>query len=349
MAIQLTVQHTDFPTMERRGSAGAMVGTSIAWQSVMHRVELVASTNATVLLLGETGTGKELLARSIHERSARRTRNMVVVDCGALPSSLIESELFGRERGAFTGAHTAQAGRFEMANGGTVFLDEIGELPLELQPKLLRVLQEGQVERLGCMRTTRVDIRIIAATNRNLSDEVRRGRFRADLFYRLNVFPITVPPLRDRPDDLPALVHHLADRVGRELGRPIERLAPGSLEALARHHWPGNIRELENVLRRAIILSRNGLLDLNDFVGEPIDGVGAPAPIASRVRPLAEAERDHVNFVLEQVGWRVEGLAGAAQLLGLKPSTLRSRMQKLGIERFPTPRPTGGIGAVAHS
>ena len=175
MAIQLQMQHRDLPRMERRGSAGAMVGTSIAWQSVMHRVELVASTNATVLLLGETGTGKELLARSIHERSARRVRNMVVVDCGALPSSLIESELFGRERGAFTGAHTAQAGRFEIANGGTVFLDEIGDLPLELQPKLLRVLQEGQVERLGCMRTTRVDIRIIAATNRNLSDEVRPG------------------------------------------------------------------------------------------------------------------------------------------------------------------------------
>ena len=216
--------------MERRGSVGAMVGTSIAWQSVMHRVELVASTSATVLLLGETGTGKELLARSIHERSARRARNMVVVDCGALPSSLIESELFGRERGAFTGAHTAQAGRFEMANGGTVFLDEIGELPLELQPKLLRVLQEGQVERLGGMRTTRVDIRIIAATNRNLAEEVRRGRFRSDLFYRLNVFPITVPPLRDRRDDLPALVRHLADRLGRELGRPIERITPGSLE-----------------------------------------------------------------------------------------------------------------------
>ena len=349
MAIQLQAQHRDFPTMERRGSAGEMVGTSIAWQSVMHRVDLVASTNATVLLLGETGTGKELLARSIHERSARRTRNMVVVDSGALPSSLIESELFGRERGAFTGAHTAQAGRFEMANGGTVFLDEIGELPLELQPKLLRVLQEGQVERLGCMRTTRVDIRIIAATNRNLPEEVRCGRFRADLFYRLNVFPITVPPLRDRRDDLPALVHHLADRLGHELGRPIERITPGSLEALARHQWPGNIRELENVLRRAIILSRDGLLDLSDFVGEPIDEVEAPASIAGRVRPLAEAERDHVNFVLEQAGWRVEGLAGAAALLGLKPSTLRSRMQKLGIERFPTARPTRGIGAVAHS
>jgi len=349
MAIQLQAQHRDFPTMERRGSAGAMVGTSIAWQSVMHRVELVASTNATVLLLGETGTGKELLARSIHERSARRTRNMVVVDCGALPSSLIESELFGRERGAFTGAHTAQAGRFEIANGGTVFLDEIGELPLELQPKLLRVLQEGQVERLGCVRTTRVDIRIIAATNRNLQEEVRRGRFRADLFYRLNVFPITVPPLRDRPDDLPALVHHLADRLGHELGRPIARIAPRSLEALARHRWPGNIRELENVLRRAIILSRDGLLDLSDFVGEPIDDVEAPASFASRVRPLAEAERDHVNFVLEQAGWRVEGLAGAAELLGLKPSTLRSRMQKLGIERLPTARPNRSIGAVAHS
>ena len=311
-----------------------MVGTSDAWQSVLHRVEQVASTSATVLLLGETGTGKALLARFIHERSARRGRNMVVVDCGALPSSLIESELFGRERGAFTGAHTAQAGRFEAAHGGTVFLDEIGELPLELQPKLLRVIQEGEVERLGGLRTTRVDIRIIAATNRNLAEEVRRGRFRSDLFYRLNVFPITLPPLRDRGGDLGALVRQLIDRLGRELGRPIERMAPGSLEALARHDWPGNIRELENVLRRAIILSRNGLLDLTDFVGETLHAPEAPPSMASRLRPLADAERDHVKFVLEWAGWRIEGLAGAAQLLGLSPSTLRSRMRKLGIERL---------------
>jgi len=332
MAFQLPVRPSEFPP-ERRQPAAGMVGTSRAWQSVMQRVDQVASTNATVLLLGETGTGKELLARAIHERSARRARNLVVVDCGALPPTLIESELFGRERGAFTGAHVSQAGRFEIANGGTVFLDEIGELPLELQPKLLRVLQEGQVERLGAVRTTHVDLRIVAATNRPLAEEVRQKRFRPDLFYRLNVFPITVPPLRDRRDDLPALVDHLTGRLAREIGRPIQRMAPGSLEALARYHWPGNIRELENALRQAIIVSRTGLLDLHGFVGESLDTPGSTSSIAGCVRPLADAERDHLTFVLKHAAWRIEGFGGAAQLLGLKPSTLRSRMRKLGIVR----------------
>ena len=309
--------------------------------------EQVGGAHATVLLLGETGTGKELLARAIHERSARRARNLVVVDCAALPASLIESELFGRERGAFTGAHTSQAGRFEAAHGGTVLLDEIGELPLELQPKLLRVIQEGQIERLGSLRTTQVDLRIIAATNRPLAEEVRQKRFRSDLFYRLHVFPITVTPLRERREDLPALVSHLTDRLSRELGRPIERIVHGSLEALARHDWPGNIRELENALRRAIILSRNGLLDLSDFVGESIQGHDAPSIMAGSVRPLADVERDHVTFVLAHTGWRIEGVSGAAKVLGLSPSTLRSRMRKLGIERQRVSTATQDIGPVA--
>jgi transcriptional regulator with GAF, ATPase, and Fis domain len=311
-----------------------IVGTSDALRYVMHRVEQVAPTNATVLLLGETGTGKELVAHAIHQRSPRRHRSFVVVDCGALPSSLIESELFGRERGAFTGAHTSQAGRFELANGGTVFLDEIGELPLELQPKILRVLQEGQVERLGGARMARVDVRIITATNRNLAEEVRCGRFRRDLFYRLNVFPITLPTLRERREDLPALVQHLSDRLGRELGKPIEHVTPGTLQALERYDWPGNIRELENVLQQAIILSRDGILDLSHFVGESLD-LDSSSRLSERSRSLVDVERDHIQLVLETVGWRIEGVAGAAQVLGLRPSTLRTRMRKLGIHRPP--------------
>jgi transcriptional regulator with GAF, ATPase, and Fis domain len=301
----------------------------------MRQVDQVAPTSATVLLLGETGTGKELLARAIHQRSPRRLRNFVVVNCGALPPSLIESELFGRERGAFTGADTAQAGRFEFADGGTVFLDEIGELPPEIQPKLLRVIQEGEVERLGGTRTARVDVRIIAATNRRLAEDVRRGRFRRDLFYRLNVFPITVPPLRERREDIPALVRFLVDRLGNQLRRPIARIAPGSIEALARYHWPGNIRELENALQQAIIVSEGGVLDLKHFVGQPIDVDDRDAGPAhpAHVRPLADAERDYLRRVLERVRWRIEGPAGAALLLGLRPSTLRSRMRKLGVER----------------
>jgi transcriptional regulator with GAF, ATPase, and Fis domain len=320
--------------VDHPGTSHAIVGASDALKYVMHRVDQVAPTNATVLLLGETGTGKELVARAIHQRSTRRHRNFVVVDCGALPSSLIESELFGRERGAFTGAHSSQAGRFELASGGTVFLDEIGELPLELQPKLLRVLQEGQVERLGSARTARVDVRIVAATNRNLTEEVRCGRFRRDLFYRLNVFPITLPALRDRRDDLPALVRHFSERLGRELGKSIEGMAPGTLPALERYDWPGNIRELENVLQQAIILSHDGILDLASFIGEALDGDTVPR-VGDRSRSLIDVERDHIRLVLEKVAWRIEGVAGAAESLGLRPSTLRTRMHKLGIQRPP--------------
>ena len=235
-----------------------IVGESDALRYVMFRVDQVASTDATVLLYGETGTGKELLARAIHRRSARRARPFVVVDCAGMPASLIESELFGRERGAFTGAHATQVGRFELAMHGTIFLDEIGELPLEVQPKLLRVLQEGQVERLGNPRPVDVDVRVIAATNRDLSEEVREGRFRRDLFYRLNVFPITLPTLRQRRGDIPLLVRHLVDRLGTMLRRRVETIPDDVMDTLRRHDWPGNIRELENVLQRAIILSRDG-------------------------------------------------------------------------------------------
>jgi formate hydrogenlyase transcriptional activator len=310
----------------------SIVGASDALKYVVHRVEQVAETNATVLLLGETGTGKALIARAIHQRSARRHRGFVIVDCGALPSTLIESELFGRERGAFTGAHNAQAGRFELASGGTVFLDEVGELPLELQPKLLRVLQEGQIERLGSLRTVHVDLRIIAATNRNLVEELRHGRFRRDLFYRLNVFPITVPALRDRREDLPALVRYLCERLGRQLGKPIERITPGTFDALSTYDWPGNIRELENVVQQAIIVSHDGVLDLTGFVGEPLD-TAMPLRTRNGSRALVDVEREHIELVLKSAGWRIEGQGGAAQVLGLKPSTLRTRMRKLGIHR----------------
>jgi transcriptional regulator with GAF, ATPase, and Fis domain len=315
----------------------AIVGDSDALRYVLYRVEQVAPTNATVLLLGETGTGKELVARAIHEQSPRRHRNLVIVNCSALPATLIESELFGRERGAFTGAHAAQAGRFELANGGTLFLDEIGELPLELQPKLLRVLQEGKVERLGATRPTSVDVRVIAATNRNLADEVRRGGFRRDLFYRLNVFPITLPALRERREDLAGLVRYLVDRLGRQLGRPILRIPPEALRALERHDWPGNIRELENVLQQAIILSREGVLELSPFLQAP-STPEEPAATREESHALADVERDHIRRVLLGTSWRVEGASGAANILGLRPSTLRSRMRKLGIQR-PAPHP----------
>jgi transcriptional regulator with GAF, ATPase, and Fis domain len=305
-----------------------VVGESDSLRYVMSQIEQVASTDATVLLFGETGTGKELLARALHRLSPRRDRPFIVVNCAAMPAPLIESELFGRERGAFTGAHATQAGRFELANRGTLFLDEIGELPLELQPKLLRVLQNGQLERLGSPRTIDVDVRIIAATNRDLHEEIRQSRFRRDLFYRLNVFPLTVPSLRDRRDDIPLLVQHMVERHSRSLRKPIDAVPPAVMQAFEAYDWPGNIRELENVVQRAIILSRGGTLDIKDAWlprGSEVVATGCTA--------LVDVERRHIVQVLESCRWRIEGLGGAAQALAMKASTLRSRMLKLGIER----------------
>jgi formate hydrogenlyase transcriptional activator len=317
--------------LEPASSDRAIVGTSDVLKYVMYRVEQVAATSATVLLFGETGTGKELVARAIHNQSPRRNKKFVVVNCGALPPSLIESELFGRERGAFTGAHTSQAGRFEVANGGTIFLDEIGELPLDLQPKLLRVLQEGQIERLGSTRTVNVDVRIVAATNKDLIDGVRNGSFRQDLFYRLNVFPITLPALRERRDDLPALLRHFCDRLGRQIGKPVDRISPGTLQALEQYDWPGNIREFENVIQQAVILSRNGVLDLTNFAGVSIRPMVQTYP--EQLEKLVDVQRAHIQRVLEATSWRIEGNTGAAKILGLCASTLRTRMRKLGIRR----------------
>jgi transcriptional regulator with GAF, ATPase, and Fis domain len=304
----------------------SIIGDSDSLRYVLSRVEQVSDTDATVLLFGETGTGKELLARAIHKRSRRRDRPFVIVNCAALPASLIESELFGRERGAFTGAHATQVGRFELANRGTLFLDEVGELPLELQPKLLRVLQSGELERLGSPRTIDVDVRLVAATNRDLIEEVRQGRFRRDLFYRLNVFPLTVPSLRDRRQDIPLLVRHLVERHGRALRKPIDAVPHSVVETLEAYDWPGNVRELENVIQRAIIQSRGGTLELRDaWMPEAASSGGGTT--------LIEVERRHILHILEACHWRIEGQGGAAQLLALKSSTLRSRMLKLGITR----------------
>jgi transcriptional regulator with GAF, ATPase, and Fis domain len=305
-----------------------LVGESAPWRYVMFRLEQVASTHATVLLLGETGTGKELVARAIHRRSARAANRFVALNCAALPATLVESELFGRERGAFTGAHSSQAGRFEIAHRGTLFLDEVGDLPIELQPKLLRVLQEGQLERLGSTRTVDVDVRVIAATNRDLADEVRQNRFRDDLYYRLNVFPITLPSLRERREDIPLLAQHLANRFARAMPKPIKPIPDSVARALQQYDWPGNIRELENVIQRAIILSSDGMISINDI------SLSAAKPATASVgTTLEEIERNHIQRMLSTTLWRIEGRRGAAELLGLKPSTLRSRLRKLGIRR----------------
>ena len=313
-----------------RDEDDVIIGDGDAMRYVMSRIDQVAPTDATVLLHGETGTGKELVARALHRQSPRRDRPFVVVNCAAMPAPLIESELFGRERGAFTGAHATQIGRFELANRGTIFLDEIGELPLEVQPRLLRVLQEGQVERLGNPRTVEVDVRVVAATNRDLAEEVRAGRFRRDLYYRLNVFPITLPALAQRREDIPALVRHLVERLGHGLRRHVNTIPDDVMAALQAHDWPGNVRELENVLQRAIILSKNGVLTSREMWLPASEAAAADVP---ETGTLIDVERRHIVRVLSGVRWRIEGTGGGAQILGLKPSTLRSRMVKLGIER----------------
>jgi len=305
----------------------SIVGKSDAINYVFFKVEQIAGTDTNVLILGETGTGKELVARAVHGLSLRKDRVLVKMNCAALPSSLIESELFGHEKGAFTGAHSRRLGRFEAADGATLFLDEIGELPLELQPKLLRVIESGEFERLGSSETRKVDVRIIAATNRNLQEEVGKGAFREDLWYRLNIFPITVPPLRDRPDDIPLLVDFYIERISKRLGKSIRRVPAGVMDALRQYHWSGNVRELENVLERAVISSSGPKLRL-------VDELKKPHAVATRLdQTLENVERDYIKRVLEQVDWKVSGKNSAAEILGMDRSTLRARMRKLNIRK----------------
>ena len=305
-----------------------IIGNSDVIKRVLLRVEQVAVTSSTVLILGETGTGKELIARAIHNSGSRRNRAMIKVNCAALPAALIEAELFGREKGAYTGAATRQMGRFEAANGSTIFLDEIGDLPLELQAKLLRVIQEGQFERLGSPHPVDVDVRVIAATNRNLALAVKEGRFREDLYYRLNVFPISVPPLRERREDIPLLVSAMVAEFSRNFDKKIERIPKKSMDAMELYQWPGNIRELRNVVERAMILSNGPTL----VVDVPDISAAISAPSLS----ISEIDRRHIVSVLEKTSWRVRGKNGAAEVLGLKPTTLDSRMKKLGIKRNAT-------------
>ena len=304
-----------------------ILGQSDGLKYVLYRAEQVAPTNTTVLILGETGTGKELIAAAIHNLSPRKDRPLITVNCAALPANLIESELFGREKGAFTGADTRQVGRFEVANGSTLCLDEIGELPLETQAKLLRAIQHNEFERLGSSHTIKVDVRIVATTNRNLEEEVRKGRFRQDLYYRLNVFPITVPPLRQRKEDIPLLVQAFIERYARKLGKQITSIQKETMKALQDYPWPGNVRELESVLERAVILCPGPVLQLADKLEI------SSLPLSSAVRTLEEMERNQILKTLSETRWRIEGKDGAAAILGLHPSTLRARMHKLGIVR----------------
>ena len=310
---------------------GEVVGNSDAIRRVLKQVEQVGPTDSSVLLLGETGTGKELLARSIHDLSRRHTRPMVKVNCAALPASLVENELFGREKGAYTGALTREIGRFELANESTIFLDEIGELPLELQAKLLRVLQEGEFERLGSPRTIRVNVRVIAATSRDLRTAVKEGAFRGDLFYRLSVFPIQVPPLRERKDDIPALAWHFIRELGSRMGRNIESVQSSTMTGLQRYSWPGNIRELRNIIERSLIIFPGEVFHAEMPIGE--EDCCSPNLTAT----LHEIEREHILRVLNQTAWRIRGNGGAAEILGIKPTTLEARMRKLRISRIGQP------------
>ncbi|HTH46448.1 MAG TPA: sigma 54-interacting transcriptional regulator, partial [Candidatus Limnocylindria bacterium] len=343
-----------------------IVGHSPALRHVLEQVEQVAPTAATVLVLGETGTGKELFARAIHDRSPRRDRPLVKVNCGAISSGLVESELFGHVKGAFTGAITARDGRFRVADGGTIFLDEVGELPLDTQVKLLRVLQEQEFEPIGSSRTVKVDVRVIAATNRDLTEAIREGKFRRDLYYRLNVFPIGLPALRERQPDIPLLAMFFVQKFAKQFGRRIGQIGEPALKALCAYDWPGNIRELQNIIERAVVLSRGPVLELpRDFIAAAAASLrpaamlaaapptapwptSAPAPEDHSSGPaspalgggggpgdgsLEEVERKHIERVLNSTNGRIEGAGGAAEKLNLRPSSLRSRMQKLGIRR----------------
>ncbi|MFZ0243010.1 MAG: sigma 54-interacting transcriptional regulator [Desulfobacterales bacterium] len=307
----------------------SIVGKSKAFTSVLIAAKQVASTDATVLLIGETGTGKGMIANVIHQMSARKNRPLVTVNCSALPQNLIESELFGREKGAFTGAHASQAGRFEVADGGTIFLDEIGEMPLEMQSKLLRVLQEGEFERLGSAKTVKTNVRVIAATNRDLKQEVRQRRFREDLYYRLNVFPISIPPLRQRTDDIPLLAQFFTQKYARKVGRPIDSIPRAAMNTFLAYDWPGNVRELEHVIERGVIITSGHMLQI---AGQLTSDLLTDANHDS-LKDLSTVEREHILKVLRETDWRIEGFLGAAAVLKIHPSTLRFRIKKLGIRR----------------
>jgi formate hydrogenlyase transcriptional activator len=302
---------------------GDLIGRSKPFLEVLKKVEQVAATDTSVVITGETGTGKELIARKIHGLSRRRSHTMICVNCASLPVYLVENELFGRERGAYTGALTAHAGRFEVANGSTLFLDEVGELPLDLQAKLLRVLQEGEFERLGSTKTVRVDVRVIVASNRDLAELVAEGKIRQDLFYRLNVYPIHLPPLRERTEDIPLFVKAFVAEFTRRTGKSIHRIPESTMEALISYYWPGNVRELRNVIEHAVIASERGVL--------LVDLGAVHTPGSHRDLTLQEVEAAHIQTILERSGWRIKGRAGAARTLGLEPSTLYSKMRKLGI------------------
>jgi formate hydrogenlyase transcriptional activator len=309
-----------------------LVGSSPALESVLEQVERVAPTGSTVLIQGETGTGKELIARAIHNISSRCGRAFVKLNCAAIPLDLLESELFGHEKGAFTGAIGQKIGRFELADKGTLFLDEVGDIPPALQPKLLRVLQEQEFERLGSTRTHQVDVRLVAATNRDLTEMVKRNEFRTDLYYRLNVFPVMLPPLRARREDVPALVKHFVEFFGRRMGKQIDCISPETMSALSSYSWPGNIRELQNLIERAVILSNEGVLS------NPLVTAGAKeVTLSTTPTTLRDSERTLILHTLETVGWLVGGANGAAAKLGLKRTTLINKMKKLGISR-PSPQ-----------
>jgi transcriptional regulator with GAF, ATPase, and Fis domain len=317
---------SDQDSYERRFEQ--VIGNSPALEAVLEQVERVAPTGSTVLIQGETGTGKELIARAIHNISSRCGRPFVRVNCAAIPLDLLESELFGHEKGAFTGAIAQKIGRFELADKGTLFLDEVGDIPPALQPKLLRVLQEQEFERLGSTRTHQVDVRLVAATNRDLMEMVMRGEFRSDLYYRLNVFPVLLPPLRARREDIPTLVTHFVEILGRRMGREIEHIPPETMSALSSYPWPGNIRELQNLIERAVILSNDGVLPNPLPTSGTQKSVTIPSPTT-----LRDSERTLILRTLEAVGWVIGGPKGAANKLGLKRTTLIHKMQKLGISR----------------
>ena len=323
--------------IELKEGYGGVIGTSDSLRYVMYRIQQVAPTGTTVLLTGETGTGKGIFARLIHRASDRRDRPFVNVNCAGLPANLIESELFGREKGAFTGSTARQIGRFELANGGTIFLDEIGELPLELQAKLLKVIEDREFERLGSPHTMKVDVRVVASTNRNLEEEVKKGKFRQDLYYRLSVFPVTIPPLRHRKEDIPLLVRAYVKRFQKAYHKDIKKISKNTMEFLENYAWPGNVRELINVVERAVIVSDGPELRLAEKTDTvPVKSVReerTPSAGSRETKALAEAEREHILRTLQETGWRIEGKGGTAQLLQIHPNTLRARMKKLGIKR----------------